>query len=396
MHYDLIVVGLGAVGSAALYQLARRGIRALGLDRFQPPHDRGSSHGESRITRLALGEGAQYVQFASRSHEIWRELEAATGQHLLEAIGGLVFGSPTQGGPAHGAADFLRTTVEVARRHGIGHELLGSAALPERFPQFRFRGDEAGYFEPEAGFLRPERCIAAQLQMAVRMGAEVRAGERLLSWEADGGGVRVVTDRGRYETGGLLLCTGAWLPPCIPGLETRARVLRQVLFWFEPDGPPAWFTPDRLPVYICLPGIGAQMLYGFPAISGPGGGVKVAGEQFDHTCDPDAVKEKVEAEEIAAMHRLAATHLRVTSRCVRTVVCKYTVTPDFGFVIDRHPDSDRVWFASACSGHGFKHSAAVGEALAELASEGRNRFDLSPFRLIRALARATVTGAGTK
>ena len=380
---DVIVIGTGAVGSAALYQLARRGARVMGIDRFHPPHDRGSSHGDTRITRLALGEGEQYVQFARRAHEIWRELEAETGRTLLRQVGGLIYGVASGRTQAHGADDFLQTTIGVAQRHGIAHEVLDAAAIAERFPQFRLRGDEVGCLEHGAGFVHPEACIAAELEVARKHGAEVRTGERVLQWEISGEGVCVVTERGHYEAGRLIVSAGSWLPELVPSLRECAQVFRQVLFWFATDGPPEWFTPDRMPVYIRVPDAGTAMFYGFPAIDGADGGIKIAGEQFEKSVPADEVDAEVRSAEIEAMHALASPHLRISPRCVRAVVCKYTVTPDFHFAIDHHPESDRVWFASACSGHGFKHSAAVGEALAEIVLNGRTRFDIAPFRIAR-------------
>jgi sarcosine oxidase len=382
-NWDVIVVGVGAIGSAALYQLALRGARVLGIDRFHPPHDRGSSHGDTRITRLALGEGAQYVQFARRSHEIWKELEAATGSSLLRQVGGLVYGSTERCGRAHGAEDFLRATIGVAQRNGIPHEVLDAAALRTRFPQFRFRGDELGCLEHTAGFVHPEKCIAAEIEMGKRHGAELRTRERILGWENSGNGVRVLTDKGSHEAQALILCAGAWMPGLVPDLETNARVFRQVLFWFETEAPHERFTPEQMPVFIRVPDSGTSMFYGFPAIDGPKGGMKVAGEQFEKTDAPDEVRMEVGEHEVCAMHKLAAPHVPITPRCVKAVVCKYTVTPDFNFVVDRHPDSERVWLASACSGHGFKHSAAVGEALAEAVLGTESQFDLKPFALGR-------------
>lgn len=375
--WDVIVVGVGAVGSAALYQLARRGRKVLGIDRFAPPHDHGSSHGNTRITRLALGEGAKYFQFARRSHEIWRELEAATGRALLRQVGGLVFGRADARGATHGAEDFLRTTIEVARARGLSHEVLAGEELRRRFPQFHWRGDERGCLEHGAGYVHPEACIAAQLEMTVRHGAEVRTGERVLGWHVSGEGVEVETERGRSTAGRLILSAGAWNPQMAP--LTPARVYRQVLFWFEPDGSIAEFAPERMPVFIRLPEPGVEMFYGFPAINGGGGGMKIAAEQFEQPVEPDAMETEVRAEEERRMHGIAAPYLRISERCVRAVACKYTVMPGSRFVIDRHPESERVWVVSACSGHGFKHSAAVGEALAEMAGEGRTGYDLSAF-----------------
>jgi len=385
---EVIVVGLGAVGSAALYQLARRGVRALGIDRFQPPHDHGSSHGGTRITRLAIGEGAPYVQFVRRAHQTWRELEEAAECSLLCSVGGLIFGSTATCGAAHGRGDFLETTIEVAKKHGIAHEVLAADALRDRFPQFRWRGDERGYFEPEAGFVRPEECIAAQLKSAERLGVEIVTGERVLEWRPSGAGIEVIAERQRYEADRLILTAGSWLPGWLPALRERGGVYRQVQFWFEPDGPREIFAPDRMPVFIRVAEKQEEMFYGFPASEDLGGRVKIAGEQFNRETSPDDFQREVPPGEAAAMHALAAPHLRITSHCVHAVACKYTMMPDFKFVIDRHPESERVFFASACSGHGFKHSAGVGEALAELAVNGTTQFDLSEFSLEKLLARS--------
>jgi sarcosine oxidase len=382
--WDVIVVGLGAVGSAATYQLARRHAKVLGLDRFHPPHDRGSSHGETRITRLALGEGEPYVPFVRRSHEIWRELEATTGRSLLRSVGGLIYGSSLSRTSAHGASDFLQTTIEVAKRQGIAHEVLDVAKLRERFPQFHLRGDETGYYEPEAGYVLPEACVATQLELAQAAGATVRTGEPVLDWQPSGDGVCVTTNCARYEADRLILCSGPWLPELAKPLAPRVKVFRQVLFWFEPDGSSDLFLPERMPVFIRVPDAQTQMVYGFPMINGRDGGLKVAGEQFDRAIAPDDAGDEVPDTEKSAMFALASQHVRISPRCMRAAACKYTVTPDFGFVIDRHPDSERVWFASACSGHGFKHSAAVGEALAEVTLTGNSRLDLSRFGLTRA------------
>jgi sarcosine oxidase len=380
---DVIVVGLGAVGSAALYQLARRGVRALGIDRFHPPHPYGSSHGDSRITRLALGEGSAYVPLAARSHATWRELEQATGAALLHEVGCLIYGAAGAGGAAHGRDDFLATTIAVARQHGIAHQELDAAALRSAFPQFRWRGDERGCLEPGGGFVRPEACIAAQLEQAVAMGAQVQTGERIVGWQTTARGVRVSSDRGTYSAARLIVAAGAWLPGLLPALAPHARVYRQVMCWFPVEGDATHFAAGSMPVYVRLPDADTPMFYGFPLIGGAPDGLKIAAEQFDRAQAPDAIDLAVTAEEEAAMYRIAAPHLRIAPGCMRAVACKYTVTPDFGFVIDHAPDSDRIWFASACSGHGFKHSAAVGEALAELATDGRSSVELAPFRLDR-------------
>ena len=381
---DVVVVGLGAMGSATLSQLARRGARVIGIDRFVPPHDLGSSHGESRITRQAVAEGDEYVPFVLRSHEIWRELEAETGDSLLLPIGGLLLGRE-RGTSAehHGQPDFVRRTIAVARRHRIEHELMEATEIGKRFPQFRLAGDEVGYYEPGAGVLRPERCVAAHLGRARAHGATIRTGETVVRVTPGPSDVEVTTDAATYSAAVAVITTGAWLPALLGGPFAKLlRVYRQVLYWFAPEDAPA-FTPDRFPIFIWIHGDGAnEYFYGFPMLSD---GIKLATEQFAETVGPDRVPRDVSAAEITAMYE---RHVRdrlpgVSGRCLRSATCLYTTTPDSRFIIDRHPDAERIIVASPCSGHGFKHSAAIGEAIAELVVTGRSRFDLTPFSLAR-------------
>lgn len=380
---DVIVVGLGAMGSATLYQLARRRARVIGIDRFAPPHDRGSSHGESRITRQAIGEGEEYVPFVLRSHEIWRELEAGTGESLFLAVGGLILGRPAGRARHHGQVDFVGRTIASARRYRIAHEVLDAGQVQERFPPFRLTGDEVGYYEPGAGLLRPERCVAVQLEQARALGASVRTGETVLRIGPAGSDVQVVTDRKTYTAGHLVVAAGPWLPALLGAPFTAlCQVYRQVLYWFAPEDPSA-FAPGRFPVFIWVHGGGdADYFYGFPIVAD---GLKLATEQFAETSDPDRVARSVAEAEVAAM---VGSHVRgrlrgIAGRCQRATTCLYTATPTSGFIVDRHPEWERVIVASPCSGHGFKHSAAIGEAIAERVTTGLPRLDLAPFSLAR-------------
>ena len=388
---DVIVVGLGAMGSAALYQLARRGIAVTGIDRFTPPHDRGSSHGESRITRQAIGEGEEYVPFALRSHEIWRELEADTGRSLFSPIGGLIIGQRGQRGgrtdaAIHGQPDFIGRTIAAAERFRIEHEVLTPAEVTKRFPQFRLAGDETCYYEPGAGFLRPEECVATQLDRARTLGAVVRTGETVTRVTADATSVTVVTNAATHMAGRVIVTAGAWVPQLLGGAYAKVlRVYAQTLYWFAPDDA-AVFTPGRFPIFIWRHGAGVDdHFYGFPVLLNGGEGVKLAAEQFTRAIGPDDARQAPSPADAQLMHE---AHVRghllgVSSRCVRAVTCLYTVTPGFGFVIDRHPEWDHVLVASPCSGHGFKHSAAIGEALAGRVIDGTSRLDLTPFSLAR-------------
>jgi sarcosine oxidase len=383
-RFDAIVLGLGAVGSATLYQLSKRGANVLGIDRYSPPHAYGSTHGDTRVTRLAIGEGAHYTPLAQRSHQIWRELETATGAELLTENGGLIMSSGSDEKSFHGAA-FFATTVEAARRHAIAHELLDAAEIRRRFSQFAIADHTRGYFEPSAGFVRPEACIRAQLAQAKQFGASIQLDDAVQSIEQSGNEVHVTTARGRYSADRLVVAAGPWLPELLPELARYFKVYRQVLYWFDVEAHFADFTPDRFPIFIWeLPEDGAG-IYGFPAIDGPKGGFKISTEHYLETTSPGTMAREVESEEIAAMYReLVAPHIKgASARCVKAITCLYTVTRDFGFVIDRHPQHDRIIVASPCSGHGFKHSAALGEAISDLAVGQPSRFDLGTFTLAR-------------
>ena len=364
--YDTIVVGLGAMGSACAWQLARRGQRVLGLDRFHPPHDRGSSHGETRITRCAVGEGTAYVPLVQRSHAIWREVEAETGLALLDTCGALILGAP--GAQVHGKADFVGRTIAAAQQFGIPHDVLDAAEITRRYPQFITRGDERGYVEPGAGLVRPERCIEAQLVMAARSGAHVRMGATVVGIEQDGAGARVTLADGTvHGAGAVVLAAGAWIPGLLPAVAPHLSVTRQVLHWFAVADEAAW-APARCPVFIWMHGDRPEdTFYGFPN-QGAGDGVKVATEQYDDvTAGADALRREVQAEEVEAMFgdHIAGRLVGVGPQALRSKVCQYTMTGDGDFLVDRVGNAGRVWVVSACSGHGFKHSAGLGEALAK-------------------------------
>jgi sarcosine oxidase len=381
---DVIVIGLGAVGAAVLHSLARAGVRATGIDRFHPPHDRGSSHGESRITRLAVGEGPDYAPLVRRSHEIWRELEAESCETLFLQTGGLIMGQRDGAANHHGKDDFVRRTIAVARENGIPHEVLDADAIGARFPQFLLAGDELGCFEPSAGLVFPERCIATQLRLAAAHGATQHLGEAVIGIRPIGAAVEVVTGARVVHAARVVLTAGPWLPGLAGGrVADLARVYRQTLHWFAAEDAAA-YAPGRFPVFIWIHG-GSQedYFYGFPALPGTAT-VKVASERYAAPTDPDAVDRVVtEAESAATFARHVAGRLRgVLGVREKAAACLYTVTPDAGFIVDALPDMENVVLASACSGHGFKHSAALGERLAARAIAPDTR-DNGPFGMAR-------------
>jgi monomeric sarcosine oxidase len=381
---DVLVVGLGAVGSAALYQSSKLSARTIGIDRFIPPHDQGSSHGDTRITREAIGEGSEFVPLVLRSNQIWQEIETATGRNLLTRNGGLVLASPDVPGSHHGSTSFIQDTIAAAREFGIAHEILSTDELRHRYPEFHLRGDEIGYFEPGAGFLRPEACIVTQLTLAAKLGARVVTSEAVIDCQPmPDGTVEVTTNANVYNAAKVIVTAGPWIQKLLgEGYGAFFKIHRQVMYWFALAGHAEQYTPERFPVFIWIAGNRPRdMMYGFPAVDGPLGGIKIAAEQYDATVDPDAVPRTVTDVEVSAMYTeyIAPRFPDVSSKCLRTATCLYTVTPDAKFIVDKFHNYENIVFASACSGHGFKHSAALGEALALQAIGKPTRIDLSGF-----------------
>ena len=393
---DVIVVGLGAMGSAVTVQLAQRGLRVIGVDRFRPPHDRGSTHGETRITRLAVGEGAEHVPLVRRSHQLWRELEAATGSSVLEQIGGLVIGQRDDG--------FLERTRAVARLHDIRHRNLSNPQLRAGFPMFDVPADTEAYFEPEAGFVRPESAITAQLTLARRAGAELRLGESVLSWAASSGAVTVTTDTATLEARELILCAGAWITKLVPESAGLFAVYPQILHWFGIRR--GYEALRRMPIFIweMATANGTRSptssggFYGFPAIDGPTGGLKLATERYDATVDPDRRADL----DLDLADSARTLHERYLARHFPWV----TAEPTADHVLPLHvhagqpvhhrpaPDHPNVRIVAACSGHGFKHSAAIGEAVAQTVSDRYQRDRPDPVRARRRIPGASATSAG--
>lgn len=386
-QYDLIVVGLGAMGSAALYQASQRGASALGIDRYDPPHSMGSSHGDTRITRSAIAEGEMYMPFVRRSNEIWRELEARTGLTLFHESGGLIIGSDDSAA-FHFQGDFVETSARIAAKFGIPHEVLGADEIMRRCPLLTPRPDERAYYEPGAGVLRPERCIETQLELARQAGASIHTGEKVTSYEADAGGVTVMTETASYCADKLILAAGAWIGELLPEAHRGGiRVCRQLIHWFEAEDR-SQFDPQRFPFVIWIGDTLDDFWSVFPVPpldDGGMAGVKLVTEQYHTSTQPDEVDRVVsDAEKADMYHRLTKPRLKgLRERSLHADVCLYTLTRDEHFLIDFHPATERVVVTSPCSGHGFKHSAAVGQMLTQLALDGGCEFDISAFNLAR-------------
>ena len=367
--FDVVVAGLGAMGSAAAYHLAAGGRRVLGLDRFQPPHTLGSSHGLTRIIREAYFEHPLYVPLVQRSYQLWAALEEKSGRKLLLPTGGLMIGPP-DGVLVSGAK-------RSAQEHRLAHEVLSSSELQRRFPAFAPAENMIAVWEPRAGILFPELAVESHLKLAAENGAVLQFNEPVHKWEVDRGGVRVFTETSNYRAKRLLLSSGPWMPDLLPDLKLPLRVERQVLFWFEPRSRPEQFQPEHCPIHLWeyAP---HQFFYGFPDL---GDGVKVAFHHQGENTDPERVRREVDAQETETMRQLLRRFLPAAEgRLKSATVCIYTNTPDEHFILDYHPAHREVLIASPCSGHGFKFSPVIGEIAAALLNEQTPPFDLTLFR----------------
>jgi len=376
-HYDAIVLGIGAMGSAAAYYLARRGKRVLGLERFGIPHDMGSSHGHTRIIRLAYYEHPSYVLLLQRAYELWREIQAIVGEQLLHITGSI------DAGPEDSWV--FKGSWESCKLHDLPHEVLTGAELHRRHPGYHLPHDHLALLQPEGGFLTPERCIVSYVMAAQDLGAEFHAREQVLEWEPLEGGVRVRTDRDTYEADRLVVTAGAWNGKLLDVLAGHVTPERQVLAWLQPTRP-EHFRPEVFPVFNLL--VDEGRFYGFPVFGVPG--FKFGKyHHLEERTDPDSVDREVHDYDERLLREFAGRYF--PDGCGPTMdlqTCMFTNTEDNHFVIDLHPRYEQVSFASPCSGHGFKFASVVGEILADLAGKGMTRHDISLFRFER-LARAS-------
>jgi sarcosine oxidase len=369
------VAGLGALGGSIAHHLARRGIQVIGLDLYEPPHTRGSSHGESRIIREAYFEHPSYVPLVRRAYEAWAALEREQDRTLLRITGAILLGPPN--GVAVGGA---RRSAEA---HGIAHRVLDAAGIRREFPELRPDQNEVGLHELRAGVLDPEACVAAHLRGAARHGAELRYREPLLRWEAaPGGGVVAITAGAKHEADALVLAAGPWLPRIVPTLALEVE--RQVMLWFRPRARSGEFTPERFPAFLWERPDG--VFYGVPDL---GTGVKTARHHGGRTVpDVDRLTDGVDPDDITQVRRFLERSIPAAAGdLAASSVCRYTNTSDAHFIIDQHPDHAGVWVASACSGHGFKFSSVLGSALADELITGRPDPDLHMFRWRTAVRR---------
>lgn len=373
-HYDVIVAGLGAMGSATAARLALRGKKVLGLERWIPGHRNGSSHGDSRIIREMYFEHPMYVPLLKRAYELWAELGERVDQRLLNVHGGLMIG------PENGM--LVQGTLRSAHEHGLVHEVLSAADVARRYPAFGLRPDLIAVLDPRAGWLDPERCNGAHLRIAAENGSDLRFEEPVISWEANEDCVTVTTSHGRYTADHLVLSVGARTFSLLNGLTLPLDVERQVVYWFKPGREHATYDADVFPIwaYEYIPG---AITYGFPRLpKGVKASVMHGGSIVTDVDSADRVVGDTEVDVLREALTKVLPEL-AAAEVIESDVCLFTNTPDHDFVIDFHPQHARVLISSACSGHGFKFASVVGEIQADLVTRGRSNFDLSPFRIDR-------------
>jgi sarcosine oxidase len=374
--HDVIVVGLGGMGSAAAYRLARRGRRVLGLDRFGPVHNHGSSHGSSRLFRQVCWEDPAYVPLVRRAYELWRELEQQADERLLLPTGGLFLGPPE--------CAMIRDGRAVAIAEAIPHELLSAAEIRGRYPTLAPDDDVLGLFDPTAGVLRPELAVGAQLRLAEAAGADLHFHEPVKSWSVNAaGGVSVITERATYRGDRLVICPGAWVP-LLGSIGVPLAPQRLVVTRFQPLDGIAPFLPDRHPFWLWDIGHGGQhgfsgFLYGAPALDGPDGGVKLS-RVDEQPCTAETVNREVTAAEVDDTAALLRPRLGVElGPVLEASVCLWTKTPDHHFVLGPHPQHQDVIVAAGCSGRAFKFLPVIGEILADLVVDGKTSHSVALF-----------------
>lgn len=358
MGYDAIVLGTGAVGSAALWALARRGLRVLGLDRFPPGHDRGSSHGETRVIRQAYFEHPDYVPLLRSSYRLWAELESALGRTLFVKTGLVQVGAPE--------GEVVSGVLEAAARHGLEVHRLPASAAASRFPTLRVPPPAVAVFEPSGGVLFVEACVRGMIAEAQRLGAEHRV-EEVIGWHGRGPELELRTLGSTYRAPRLLIASGAWASSLLPSALPPLRVLRKPLYWLG-GASASWSASAGAPVFLYETEAG--IFYGFPSFEP--GVLKLA----EHTggasvSDPLLVDRAEDPSETARVQAFARRALvGVEGEVLRHAVCMYTMSPDQHFILDRHPSHPGLVYAAGLSGHGFKMAPVLGEALAELALDG--------------------------
>lgn len=368
-QFDVAVIGLGAMGSAALSNLASRGVKTIGIDAHFPAHTLGSSHGDSRLIRLGYFEDPSYVPLLQRAYGNWRALEARLRTEILTTTGVLQIGAPD--------SKIVTGTRASCEMHDLAYEELDRAAMQARFPAFALDADEIALLDPQGGYIRPEAAVMGYLKLAAEDGAVLHFGEKVTAIEPDDGGVTLTSAIGRYRAEKVIVATGSWIAELVPRLKEHAAPIRQVVAWYQPrDG---FVTqPQRMPVFLRDEGDHGSY-FGFPAIGVDG--VKIGRHaHFREPIDPNQPNPPVNDADTALLDAFIAKRLPAAGGLrVNAITCRYTMLPSEDFLIDLMPGDPRIVVASPCSGHGFKFTSVIGEILADLALEGGTPLPIGAF-----------------
>ena len=360
------VVGCGAMGAAAGWRLQKRGAEVVCFDRYSPPHEIGSTHGESRVTRTAYFEGPWYVPLLKETFGMWRELEAESKQQLLTLTGLLMIGAPD--------SEAVVASQAAANEHGLEVKVLDASELRRRYPGHTVGDGEIAVFDPQAGFLRVEAIVSAMTREL-----NVRRNTKVTGVDPKSDGVEVSTAQGSEMFDAAVIATGPWMSELVPFLPLKVE--RQVLVWLAIQSGADWFSPERFPVWI-REATPQGDVYGLPTLDGLS--IKLARHHGGETVDPATVRRTATDADLDPLRLFVTKYLHgVTRHVTRSSVCLYTNTPDRHFAIGLHPESERVAIVSACSGHGFKFAPVVGDIAADLVLEGGTRRDISRLALQR-------------
>jgi sarcosine oxidase len=378
--FDVIVIGVGSMGSSACYYLSKRGYKVLGIEQFNIPHEFGSHAGQSRIIRKAYFENPHYVPLLERAYENWKELEQETGTQIYFPTGLVYFGSK---------GDLLIKGVkQSASLYNIKVDTLNDHETVERFPAFKIPGDFETLVEPDAGFVTPEKSIKLYSGQAIKKGAEIHKQEKVLNWEKDGSGIKVTTDKNIYRSNRLIITAGAWAGKIIPTISGRLKITRQFIAWIKPRN---WnkFILDQFPCWLLADDEKPGCYYGFPVLPetefGAPIGLKLAHHYPAAIVDPDNVNREVTSEDEMNLRYVLDKYLPDCFESFLSYkICLYTNSPDEDFIIDKLPGYENlVTVATGFSGHGFKFASVVGEVLADLAIKGNTHLPIDFLRVGR-------------
>lgn len=370
--YDVIVVGVGGMGSAATYHLAKRGYDVLGLEQFNIPHQRGSSHGLTRIIRKAYSEDPEYVPLLDRSYELWETLQEEHGRQLLYLEGSIAAGRPDE--------ENFNGAIEACEEHDLSYEILSSDELADRYPGYQLPEEFQAVYQPGGGFLASDRCLVAHVEQTFEHGGEIHPREGVTDWTVTSDGVHVETEKTEYTADRLVISAGAWAQELIDELDGKATPERQVLGWFQPTEP-EHFSPESFPVFTATFDEGPY--FGFPTFEVPG--FKIGRHHhLEQDTTPDSIDRSPRPEDEAVLRNIVNEHFPTgAGPTMQLTTCMYTNSPDEQFIIDTHPEFPEVVIAAGFSGHGYKFCSVVGEILADLASKGETLHPIDMFRFKR-------------